>query len=436
MIHLETATQNNKHLILPTTANPINWDEPFPQHDNYPSLKQHSHTTTTRPRTPTDGADGPRTESASAPSSPASPADGNSVSPTRDERSSSLSPAPSPNTAAQQHQQNTTQTAASTPLSELSPPPDDFEADDPPTKSDAEQDASNETKPVSSTPTKADDHVPKASQQKAMSAAVATPPAAESMSTPAAAGSATSPVPGDPKVVLLLELNEELLKVCMEFQNRRMALAEPQFQAYSARLQSNLQWSASVVDNARGNQARDLPMMDAPPPLDFYPTDRIQELYTELPTVFAKEIARRAASSSSPLNPHNSAAALNPANPTNLAAGGNPANAMMGMGMSSPLKRERSSDDGMPGDMMSMMGMAGLLEATPAGSISRVCRRTCSICMASCRMRRTRSRSTWCATSRGSRSCRCRCSCRRCCRRSRRCSANAKQPVGPVGAGR
>ncbi|KAJ7727969.1 hypothetical protein B0H16DRAFT_1589966 [Mycena metata] len=42
-------------------------------------------------------------------------------------------------------------------------------------------------------------------------------------------------------------------------------------------------------------------MMDPPPPVDFYPTERIQELYMELPTVFAKDIARRASTSSSPL---------------------------------------------------------------------------------------------------------------------------------------
>lgn len=33
--------------------------------------------------------------------------------------------------------------------------------------------------------------------------------------------------------------------------------------------------------------------MDPPPPLDFLPTERIQQLYVELPSIFAKEIARR-----------------------------------------------------------------------------------------------------------------------------------------------
>ncbi|KAJ6543878.1 hypothetical protein B0H19DRAFT_289364 [Mycena capillaripes] len=249
--------------------------------------------------TPTDAAD-PRP--ASGASSPASPADGNSASPTR-ERSSSLSPAPSPRPAPD------APTAASTPLSELSPPPDDDD-DDAATQGDAPNKPKDSASSASaSPPSKADDHDVKPSQQSSNLMPASSPstrpsPPIDSIPTPSAAGTEpTSPIPGDPKVAVMLELNEELLKVCMEFQKRRMALSEPQFQAYSARLQSNLAWSASVVDHGRqGNQATPLPMMDPPPPLDFYATERIQELYMELPTVFARDIARRASiSSSSPL---------------------------------------------------------------------------------------------------------------------------------------
>ncbi|KAF7330805.1 hypothetical protein MVEN_02419700 [Mycena venus] len=216
-------------------------------------------------------------------------------------------PPPSPPPPSPQPAQNAP-TAASTPLSELSPPPDDFEDDAPKQDDAADKPKDAPASAPDSPPSKGDDHDVKPSQQSSSNSMPDSSPSArpsppiDSIATPSAAGTQpTSPAPGDPKVAVMLELNEELLKVCMEFQKRRMALSEPQFQAYSSRLQSNLSWSASVVD-ARGTQVRDLPMMDAPPPLDFYSTERIQELYLELPTVFAKDIARRASiSSSSPL---------------------------------------------------------------------------------------------------------------------------------------
>ena len=36
-----------------------------------------------------------------------------------------------------------------------------------------------------------------------------------------------------------------------------------------------------------------LPNMDPPPPIEFFSTDRIRQIYSELPSIFAKEIARR-----------------------------------------------------------------------------------------------------------------------------------------------
>ncbi|KAJ7283345.1 hypothetical protein C8J57DRAFT_1675892 [Mycena rebaudengoi] len=308
MIHLDRnhhpsplETTQNKHLILPT--NPIAWpalDDDYSK-DDYAQVSQKS---APGPMTP-QGATDPRP--ASGPSSPASPADGNSASPTRD-RSSSLSPAPSPRppppdaTAAASRQ--------STPLSELSPPPDDFD-DDPPKQEDTSDKQKDAPASAPASPPKADDHDSKQQQQQssnpmpAASPSNRTSPPGDSIATPSAAGTqSTSPAPGDPKVAIMLELNEELLKVCMEFQKQKMELTEPQFQAYSLRLQTNLAWSASVVDQNRqhGSQAPALPMMDAPPPVDSYPTERIQELYQELPVVFAKELARQAAAASSSLS--------------------------------------------------------------------------------------------------------------------------------------
>ncbi|KAJ7047797.1 hypothetical protein C8F04DRAFT_1172291 [Mycena alexandri] len=308
MIHLDrnhpSPPTQNKHQILPT--NPISWPA---RDDDYVNPLKNSK----GPMTPAD-QDNPLQDS--APSSPASPADGTSASPTR-ERSSSLSPAPSPRPPPAD-----AQTAASTPLSELSPPPDDDDDDAAPTpakqdsssSSSQEQSSSNNNNRAkdaaasapASPPSRGDDHDPKPSQQSShlMPASSPVAPPVDSIATPSAAGTEpTSPAPGDPKVNVMLELNEELLKVCMEFQKRKMALSEAPFQAYSLRLQSNLAWSASVVDRDRqpGSPIPPLPMMDPPPPIDFYPTERIQELYMELPTVFAKDIARRASTSASPL---------------------------------------------------------------------------------------------------------------------------------------
>ncbi|KAH7924818.1 hypothetical protein BV22DRAFT_480129 [Leucogyrophana mollusca] len=97
---------------------------------------------------------------------------------------------------------------------------------------------------------------------------------------------------GDSKVVRILELNAELLKVCMEFQIRAMPITEPRFQ-YATRLQANLTWLAAAADQRHGNSPMALPIMDPPIALDFTPTDRIQELYADLPTLFAKDVARR-----------------------------------------------------------------------------------------------------------------------------------------------
>ncbi|KAJ7762789.1 hypothetical protein DFH07DRAFT_1059468 [Mycena maculata] len=307
MIHLDrnhhpslSTTGQNKDLILP--GNPITWsalDDDYSAGE-YPQVHQKQNPPTTKgPMTPTDTTD---PHPASAASSSASPADGNSASPTR-ERSSSLSPAPSPNVAPDAPPAAVSR--QSTPLSELSPPPDDDD-DDAPKQEDSTSEKSQNA--LTSPPSKPDDHDAKPSQQSSNLMPTSSPstrpsPPIDSIATPSAAGTEpTSPAPGDPKVAVMLELNEELLKICIEFNKRHIALAEPQFQAYSARLHSNLQWGAKAVDPTFMNQIIPLPIIEAPPPLDFLPTDRIQELYQELPKVFAKDMARRASLSSSPVS--------------------------------------------------------------------------------------------------------------------------------------
>lgn len=80
---------------------------------------------------------------------------------------------------------------------------------------------------------------------------------------------------------------------------------------YAIRLQVNLAWLASSADSRQGvrfpmllnfattsilsqnHSSTALPMMDPPPPVEFTSMDRIHQIYAELPSIFAKEIARR-----------------------------------------------------------------------------------------------------------------------------------------------
>ena len=80
---------------------------------------------------------------------------------------------------------------------------------------------------------------------------------------------------------------------------------------FATRLQSNLTWLASAADGHRQGvcqfcfrrsfkltrvnsmQNPPLPAMDAPAVVDFISMDRIIQLYTDLPTIFARDIARR-----------------------------------------------------------------------------------------------------------------------------------------------
>ncbi|KAF7331666.1 hypothetical protein MKEN_00046300 [Mycena kentingensis (nom. inval.)] len=180
-----------------------------------------------------------------------------------EDRSSSLSPEPAPGSR------------QSTPLSELSPPPDDDDEDD--TKQEG-KDADGEDK--SKGPPQRDAPLLDQSQPKASASPVA---------TPAPGGQLPDPTV-KPKFVL--ELNEELLKALIELQNRKTPYTDLLYRAYGARVESNLAWAARVADPNTAKFNFSLPMMEAPPPIDLYSTERIQEMYAQLPTMFATDIAR------------------------------------------------------------------------------------------------------------------------------------------------
>ncbi|KAF8075847.1 hypothetical protein FPV67DRAFT_1776494 [Lyophyllum atratum] len=239
----------------------------------------------------------PRPVAPDSPSAP-SPADANTASPTRD-RSSSLSPAPetgsavdspavtdekegdAPVEAARQEEEEDEEVRVeqasrqSTPLSELSPPPPDDDNEEPAKAEEEEVKAPEEPTP---------EPAPKPERT----------PSIGSPATPTPSSDPTKPT-NDPKVVSILELNLELLKICIEFQTRGLPMSEPRFSQYSVRLQSNLTWLAAAADHSRvGNHSNMLlPTMDPPPPVEFGNMDRIQQIYTDLPSIFAKEIARR-----------------------------------------------------------------------------------------------------------------------------------------------
>lgn len=48
-----------------------------------------------------------------------------------------------------------------------------------------------------------------------------------------------------------------------------------------------------LIDISQNHSQISLPMMDPPSPVDFAPNERIRQLYSDLPSVFAKEMARR-----------------------------------------------------------------------------------------------------------------------------------------------
>ncbi|KAI6151684.1 hypothetical protein BKA82DRAFT_27385 [Pisolithus tinctorius] len=94
------------------------------------------------------------------------------------------------------------------------------------------------------------------------------------------------------KVIRILELNAELFQVCLEFQARGVPIADLRFQQYSQRLQSNLTWLAAAADQRHHHPSVALPIMTPPTAVEFSPA-RLQRLYSDMPELFSKEIARR-----------------------------------------------------------------------------------------------------------------------------------------------
>ncbi|TCD60343.1 hypothetical protein EIP91_010327 [Steccherinum ochraceum] len=99
----------------------------------------------------------------------------------------------------------------------------------------------------------------------------------------------------NPKVVAILELNTHLLRVFMECQAHKVSVMDPRCQEYSARLQSNLTWLAAAADEGRRVSLSQiaLPNMQPPPAMDFISTERIKQIYAELPMLFQKDLLRR-----------------------------------------------------------------------------------------------------------------------------------------------
>ncbi|KAF8952136.1 hypothetical protein BDZ97DRAFT_2000233 [Flammula alnicola] len=126
--------------------------------------------------------------------------------------------------------------------------------------------------------------------------ALTTPTIATTTPTAMTSTTTTNTVMQDPKVVTILELNVELLKVCVLFQAKGVPNSDPRFQQYSKCLQSNLTWLAAAADQSRqGNQSNmPFPIMDAPPSVgDSSIAERIRQIYGDLPSILAKDIAWR-----------------------------------------------------------------------------------------------------------------------------------------------
>ncbi|KAK2462327.1 hypothetical protein APHAL10511_005633 [Amanita phalloides] len=128
--------------------------------------------------------------------------------------------------------------------------------------------------------------------QKSSETAISSPAVSSVTHLPVSpTSSSTDPKSAEHKVISILDLNSELLQVCIEFQKKGIHPTDALYLQFSQRLQSNLAWLAAIADPKMTTVS--LPMIDPPPTVDFYPCQRIQQLYTEIPGFFAKEIARR-----------------------------------------------------------------------------------------------------------------------------------------------
>ncbi|GJE84801.1 hypothetical protein PsYK624_008770 [Phanerochaete sordida] len=158
---------------------------------------------------------------------------------------------------------------------------------------DAANDASNGDIKLSAAPVDfnvASAHMGQVSVSRAQS--IATPEPAANM-----AMTSSMPRKTDPKVDVMIELNAELLRVCMELQARGIPLADLRAQQYASRLQSNLTWMAAAADEHRKFSVHSMPLppLQAPQPLDFPSSsvERIQQIYAELPAMFSRDGMRR-----------------------------------------------------------------------------------------------------------------------------------------------
>ncbi|KAF9076648.1 hypothetical protein BDP27DRAFT_809798 [Rhodocollybia butyracea] len=298
MIHVDRnqhtpvlSAHSKQNIIISAETQLRDWTESSPRKQARISSPLQPETILPGPTTPKDNQ--PITANPEAPSTPASPADGNSTSPTREHSSSSLSPvtdthsSPPPATtnstsnldaSALEQQADDKASRQSTPLSELSPPPDDDE--------DEKKETENSTE---------DADTKKELQELPEHPSNPYPTAPASSTSP----HDTQPQPGgkDPKVVAILDLNSELFKALLEFQTRGMNSSDTRFQQFASRLQSNLNYLATAADRPSSLSTTSFPPMDPPPPIDFLPMERIQQLYADLPSIFSRSIARHPSAS-------------------------------------------------------------------------------------------------------------------------------------------
>ncbi|KAF8171844.1 hypothetical protein BJ912DRAFT_116553 [Pholiota molesta] len=260
----------------------------------------------------------------------------------------------------------------STPLSELSPPPDQEE--EPSGEGDANGgDAATAEAPAETnkSPPAPDEKPDEQVQSDAPSQPNPHPSPPASIATPAPM---TPTIPTttpssinttqDPRVVAILDLNAELFSVCMLLQGKNIPTSDPRFQQYSNRLQSNLTWLATAAEQ---NRQGPHPILD-PPPMTVDPSsaDRIRHLYTELSSLFTKDVAKRqqmALTSAPPSTSINNTPTS--AGPTTLSTPGTP---ILGNIPSHHLKRERPQEDFLSDSLMNKRRDTGEGKSTtPSG---------------------------------------------------------------------
>ncbi|KAF8450941.1 hypothetical protein L210DRAFT_3639971 [Boletus edulis BED1] len=236
-----------------------------------------------------------------------------------DDKSSSLSPAPDsgspqPNAslphsrshppATDKQEPDLTVEGTLTPLTELSPAPD---LDDPPEDTkDVQDDPKDSSHSIPSSASQVDPtrdrrvhptvRINGTSSSPTSSAGSPSRPFSTPDCLPFPSG-LSAPSTGQPssdlKVVRILEINAELFKVCLEFQVRGIPISDSRFQQYAMRLHVNLTWLAAAADQRHNSLNVTLPIMEPPAAVEFVSMVRIHQLYADISTIFAKDVARR-----------------------------------------------------------------------------------------------------------------------------------------------